>query len=196
MLKSRSVLPFLVLALAGLGGCNSVKSSLGLTKEGPDEFAVVAKQPLIIPPDYTLRPPEPGAPSPQDVQPAAAASTAIFGPNIVGTTEAGTPPPVGMGGTQAPSAGELALLNSAKAQDADPQIRSLVNRETAEIAEKSQSFTDEIIFWRDPESPDVVLDASKEAQRLRENAAAGLPPNSGDVPQIKRGKRALLEGIF
>lgn len=191
--------PLLAMALAaGLGGCESVKSTLGLSKEGPDEFAVVAKQPLIIPPDFTLRPPQPGAPSPQEVQPAAAASNAIFGPNIVGTTEAGAPPPVGFGGAQAPSRGESALLGAAKAEDADPRIRAIVNRETDEIAEKSQTFADEIIFWRDPASPDVVLDADKEAQRLRQNAAAGLPANSGsgESPQIRRGKRGLLEGIF
>ncbi len=197
MVKTRLFLPLAVLALvATLGGCGSIRSAIGVGKEGPDEFTVVAKQPLIIPPDFSLRPPEPGAPNAQDVSPATSASTAIFGNNIVGTTEMGVPAPVGMGGSQPPSSGESAILASAKAQNANPRIRALVNRETAAIAAKSQTLTDDILFWRDPQSPDVVLDADKEAQRLRENAAAGRPANAGDVPQIKRTTRGLLEGIF
>jgi hypothetical protein len=197
MVKTRVVLSFVVLALAAsLGGCGSLKSAIGMGKEGPDEFTVVAKQPLIIPPDYTLRPPEPGAPNAQEVSSATTASTAIFGNNIVGTTEEGVPAAVGMGGSQPPSSGESAILAAAKAQNANPRIRAVVNRETAAIAEKSQSLTDDILFWRDPQSPDVVLDAEKEAQRLRENAAAGRPANAGTVPQIKRTTRGLLEGIF
>lgn len=33
-------------------------------KRAPDEFAVVKRAPLIVPPDYDLRPPDPGAPRP------------------------------------------------------------------------------------------------------------------------------------
>jgi hypothetical protein len=197
MVKTRTLLPLILLALAAnLAGCSSIRSAVGIGKEGPDEFTVVAKQPLIIPPDFSLRPPEPGAPNAQEVSPTATASTAIFGNNIVGTTEEGAPAPVGMGGSQPPSSGESAILSAAKAQNANPRIRALVNRETAAIAAKSQTLTDDILFWRDPASPDVVLDADKEAQRLRENAAAGRPANAGDVPQIKRTTRGLLEGIF
>ena len=42
----------------------------------------------------------------------------------------------------------------------------------------------------------TVVDATEEARRLRQNAAAGLPPTTGDTPQIKRGTPALLEGVF
>jgi hypothetical protein len=33
---------------------------------GPDEFAVESRAPLTIPPDFDLRPPQPGAPRPQE----------------------------------------------------------------------------------------------------------------------------------
>ena len=36
-------------------------SAAGLTKKSPDEFAVTTKAPLVIPPDFNLRPPMPGA---------------------------------------------------------------------------------------------------------------------------------------
>jgi hypothetical protein len=35
-----------------------------MSKRAPDEFAVVKRAPLIVPPDFDLRPPDPGAPRP------------------------------------------------------------------------------------------------------------------------------------
>lgn len=35
-----------------------------MSKRSPDEFAVVKRAPLILPPEYDLRPPDPGAPRP------------------------------------------------------------------------------------------------------------------------------------
>ena len=45
-------------ALAALAGCSgTVQEKLGLGKRAPDEFQVVRRAPLILPPDYSLRPP-------------------------------------------------------------------------------------------------------------------------------------------
>jgi hypothetical protein len=41
--------------------------ALGMDRVGPDEFAVESRAPLTIPPDFDLRPPQPGAARPQDV---------------------------------------------------------------------------------------------------------------------------------
>jgi hypothetical protein len=53
-------------AIAGLAlsltACETVRTAVGANKQPPDEFAVVTKAPLIIPPDYNLKPPKPGAP--------------------------------------------------------------------------------------------------------------------------------------
>jgi hypothetical protein len=55
------------LATAGLlSGCGNFKQAIGLDPTMPDEFAVESRAPLTIPPDYDLRPPEPGAPRPQE----------------------------------------------------------------------------------------------------------------------------------
>ena len=61
--------PLMVLgaALAGsaiLAGCSSNGSGGG--SNAPDEFRVVRKAPLTIPPDYNLRPPAPGEARPQE----------------------------------------------------------------------------------------------------------------------------------
>lgn len=50
-----------VLAVMVLSGCDNVKNVLSFPRGGPDEFSVTTNRPLVIPPDYTLRPPGEGA---------------------------------------------------------------------------------------------------------------------------------------
>jgi Protein of unknown function (DUF3035) len=49
-----------------LSGCTDLKRSIGLEKTSPDEFAVESRAPLTMPPDFQLRPPQPGATRPQE----------------------------------------------------------------------------------------------------------------------------------
>jgi hypothetical protein len=49
-----------------VAGCSDLKQMVGLDATMPDEFAVESRAPLTIPPDFNLRPPEPGAPRPQE----------------------------------------------------------------------------------------------------------------------------------
>jgi hypothetical protein len=49
-----------------LAGCTDFRQMLGIDRVGPDEFAVEARAPLTIPPEFDLRPPQPGAPRPQE----------------------------------------------------------------------------------------------------------------------------------
>ena len=51
----------LSLAATALSGCDNLRQAAGLNKKSPDEFAVTTKAPLVIPPDFNLRPPMPGA---------------------------------------------------------------------------------------------------------------------------------------
>lgn len=55
------------LLLLALPGCSNVRSMLGMDQAGPDEFAVESRAPLLIPPDFNLRPPQPGAARPNEV---------------------------------------------------------------------------------------------------------------------------------
>ena len=52
--------------LSLLSACGDFKQLIGLDQPMPDEFAVELRAPLTIPPDFDLRPPEPGAPRPQE----------------------------------------------------------------------------------------------------------------------------------
>ena len=92
--------------------------------------------------------------------------------------------------------GESALLRLAGADQADPQIRRVVDRESAVLAEADLTFLDKLIKFRDPESPGTLLDAEGESQRLRENQALGRPVTEGPTPRIVRKERGLLEGLF
>jgi hypothetical protein len=63
----RLTLLALIPALALLAGCGEeMRKSFGLGKNAPDEFAVVRRAPLSLPPDFALRPPQPGAVRPQE----------------------------------------------------------------------------------------------------------------------------------
>lgn len=49
-------------------------------RQRPDEFAVQRQAPLVVPPDFALVPPAPGAPRPTEQSTAAQAQGALFGP--------------------------------------------------------------------------------------------------------------------
>jgi hypothetical protein len=179
------------LALA-LSGCEAARSLSGLDKQPPDEFAVVTRAPLSVPPDFGLRPPAPGAERPQEQTVRNEARDILLRNSAVSPQEAARQA-VSSGRF---SAGEAALLSRAGALNADPGIRQIVNRESTAIAEANSGFLDKVIFWQEPEKPGKVVDADQESRRLREVRAMGDAPNKGDVPVIERKRRGWLEGIF
>lgn len=145
-------------------GCQSTKQALGMTKVVPDEFRVVTKAPLVVPPEYALRPPAPGEPRPQELQPESAARQALLGQRAAA----------------ARSPGETMLVNRAGGDRADPLARYVVDDEFGDIAYKEKSFADRIMFWRGsndgsassaPAAPGAnessPVDAATEAERMR-----------------------------
>ena len=67
-MKKLSFFPFASMSIGFflILGCENAKETIGLTKQSPDEFAVVTRAPLSIPPKFDLRPPKPGADRPQE----------------------------------------------------------------------------------------------------------------------------------
>jgi len=41
-----------------LSGCGTIKKSLGIEKDKPDEFLIEKRDPLVLPPDYKILPPD------------------------------------------------------------------------------------------------------------------------------------------
>jgi hypothetical protein len=76
----RKVVP--ILAGAGLAVLLSGCAHRSYAHKGPDEFAVARQAPLVIPPDFTLTPPAPGAARPQDSGTANEALQAMFGGTV------------------------------------------------------------------------------------------------------------------
>lgn len=189
----------MVLATA-LGGCSDFRKALGYEKSIPDEFAVVSRAPLAIPPDYSLRPPQPGAAPTQDVPTQDRAKEAVF---RAGTQQASLPPAA----TQR-SAGEGAFLEAAGAPKADPDIRARVTDDTALTPENQRGFVDKLLFWRKSGAPDDVLDPVKEADRIKQAQAAGTPvapdaPGAAaqsatqqPTPTIERKKSTSIFNMF
>lgn len=66
----------LLSAIGLLGACGSTGM---FDRERPDEFAVQRQAPLVVPPDFNLTPPAPGAPRPASDAPATQALEALFG---------------------------------------------------------------------------------------------------------------------
>jgi len=174
--------------LAGLSACGAARKQLGLAKNPPDEFTVVTRAPLIVPPDAVLRPPAPGARRPQEQTPSEQAQAALFDLDAADGERPGQ--------ELRPSSAEVAFLNDAGARSADPNIREILRQENSPFATRDEGFIDDLMFWREKDGLGVVVDAAGEAERLRDNAAAGKPVTEGETPIITRRGRALLEDIF
>ncbi len=176
--RATAVMAVITLSLV-LSACANVRENLGLVKNAPDEFTVVTKAPLIVPPDFTLRPPQPGAPRPVEKKPTEMARAALV-----------TSGKSSQGGSA--SQGEGSLLKKAGAEGANSDIRQVLNRENAILAEDENTLVDKIMFWRTKEEPGTALDAREEKRRLQDNAAQGKPVNEGEVPVIKKKDRGIF----
>lgn len=188
-------LAFRLLVLGGvicvLASCENAKRQLGLGRDPPDEFQVLSRAPLSLPPDFNLRPPQPGAPRPQEGTASQQARQAVF--RNIGNDR---PAFDQIASDDGRSPGERELLDMAGADNATPGIRQIVDAETQQINEESDSFIEELVFWRKRPPPGQIVDAEAEERRLRENAALGREVTDGPTPTIVRKEKALLEGLF
>lgn len=203
-MRRHLALPACILALGAmsLGGCTSLKRALGMEKVVPDEFAVVSRAPLALPPDYSLRPPRPGAAPTQETSPTDQAKQTIF---RAGDQQAALPP-----GADKRSPGENELLREAGAGAVPADIRQVIAREArSSSGPMDESFVDKLLFWRGPSyvlgPTDNVIDPQAEAQRLKgsqpttataTNATNTAPAGMTGAPAIERRKDPSLISTF
>ena len=188
MSLNRAAVAAVLLAGVGLSGCGSASKALGMNSNTPDEFRVVAKAPLVVPPDYSLRPPRPGEPRPQELQPESAARTALLGQRLA----------------EGRSDGEKILVAKAGADRADPLVRYVVDDEFGGLAHKERSFADKVMFWRKdgsaPAGTSDLKDAATSPAPVDPAAAAtNVKTLTGDNPVViqrdKRGSFIKLPGL-
>jgi hypothetical protein len=165
----------ILMALLSLSSCDDTKRALGIDKSIPDEFAVVRRAPLVMPPNFNLRPPAPGSERPQEGTSSEQAFSALVGRNrLDGYRVRGF------------SAGEVEFLALAGADIIVPNIREKVDRETSAFASENKNFTEKLIFWSKDQGLDQPLDPIKERQRLDKNKLLGKQPNDRRVPIISK----------
>jgi|SRR5579864_4751483 len=173
-LRSRriSYAALLIGATAMLAGCDTIRSATGSDKQPPDEFAVLTKAPLIIPPDFNLHPPKPGAAPLNQSEPTDTAQQSLFGADTATIAKA-------MPGNM--SDGEKMLLASAGAQNANPSIRQdLASDRNKALQSASDDFTNTVLFWQKPSEGDEGLNADAELQKSASAKPGGPKPAAAD----------------
>jgi hypothetical protein len=171
-----------------LVGCQSIREATGLAKEPPDEFAVVTKAPLVVPPEFNLMPPREGAPPTNQIEPTEAAQSALFDP--------ADPAAAAKSITGDYSEAEKVLLANAGAAKADPSIRQQIASDGRAMEAADDSFTNEILFWRDPTDQGVNVDADAEAKRLdaQKNGGASAPKKPAESVTIDSNNSSDSKG--
>lgn len=145
----------------------------------PDEFRVVRKAPLTVPPEYNLRPPAPGESRPQELSADAAARVAVFGSDI------------GRDATE----GEKMFVKQAGADAVERTIRSEIDYDTAKVLRKSRSFSDAILnFGRSPAEGGTV-DPAAETARLEAVQRAETELTGGKPIVIRKSGAGKLPGL-
>jgi hypothetical protein len=169
----------LAAACAAAGGCASFKQAVGAEKVAPDEFRVVTRAPLVMPPDYALRPPRPGDPRPQELRPGDQARAAVFGQDV---------------GREA-SAGERLLIARADADAVDPTIRAQVDMEEANIVHKGDVFAASIISFGGSVDSATPLTPEEQEKRLAEQETIRRATGGGEVVIERKESRSKLPGL-
>ena len=168
----------------GLSGCGeNVNRFFGLVRDAPDEFRVTTRAPLSMPTEFELPPPRPGASRPQELSERQQAEQVLVPALALETPNAG-----------APSPGQQALLSAAGPQAA-PDIRDQVAVDATREADQ-RTLVQRMLFWQTPKDQAVTVDATREAKRLRENAALGQDTRAGDTAVEQPKRRSFFDSIF
>ena len=161
-----------------LSGCQSASRALGLTSSAPNEFNILTKAPLVVPPEYNLRPPAVGESSALDNYSQASARRALLGD--IDEAE--------------PTRGEIVLMAKAGVGQADPEVRLAVDGQNS-VEKKSDSYTDRVLGWENgqfiPRNGEV-LDPETEQRRLQ---AVQSATGGGEVTISRRPGGPKLPGL-
>lgn len=179
LFKSTILLALCTTTLA-VSACESgsVQRTLGLKKHTPDEFMVMSRPPLAVPPDFNLQPPsETDIRSQSQVRDEA--KKVLFSGAKAENKASGNI-----------STGERSLLNQAGTHDGNPSIRTVLDSEYSaahEVPAEEKGMLEKLVAPLTPEKKDPLVDIDKEEERLTKNKEEGKPVTEGDVP-VNDGK--------
>ena len=152
--------------------CNKVRESAGVTRRSIDEFEVVENPPLVIPPDFSLVPPDQLQQKNIDNIENELAQEILFGLNNNSVNN-----------TKQLSTMNQILLN-ANATNVDDNIREEVDQNFYETKKTDTIFE---MKWKNEIE---VLDAVEESNRIRNNIFNNDSLTKGEVP-IKKEKEVI-----
>ncbi|MEC8247144.1 MAG: DUF3035 domain-containing protein [Pseudomonadota bacterium] len=108
---------------------DDASDAFGYGKSAPDEFTVISRPPLILPPDYNLRPPGSGTTRTAIPKPTEVAKILVLGKDAV-TAEKNT------------AAEDKLLENAATAQPTGDSIRETIENERTGTVSKNPDLTE------------------------------------------------------
>ncbi len=162
-----------IAAILSLGfsliGCEGIRQATGAAKLPPDEFTVLTKAPLILPPDYNLRPPQPGIASRNEVDADDQARAALFPQNAATAAAAlGT----------AYSDGEKLLLTKTNALAIDPNVRRSISSDVGQ-EDQGPAFAQRVLYEGTGAPPPAP------APRPNASAPAASPAPARNAPLLE-----------
>jgi hypothetical protein len=186
-----------------LAACNGgeMRDTLGLNRDAPDEFTVLSRPPLSVPPEFNLRPPG-STDHPRELSSEEKARGVLTGqetkgaPDINGlatpSTAAATIP---VTTNDAPTPAASSFLKRAGTDAANDDIRTQLGNDITTPADTSKAKTlYEKLVGADKAEP--VVDPKKEAERLRTNKDSNKPATEGEVPVQDEKSPTVLDKIF
>ena len=193
--------------LTACGG-STVKETLGLSRNSPDEFRVLPRPALSVPPQFGLRPPAmPGEVVANGEIPASKQAEALVMGTPVATTQSETfklndggtsaaQPAVLDSGPKGKTSAETQFLQNAGAAQADPSVRSALMQEASAVQpqEEEKSSWWNIMPSSQPKEP--IVQPGKEVERIEQNKAENKPITEGETPEAKPRDRGVLGKIL
>ena len=132
--------------------CDKTREALGLKRVQANEFEVMDRQPLSVPPNYSLRPPLPNAPAKAEVKPSEKAKKALLGDKASNETK---------------SAAEKDFLAKAHAENVDHSVRAQLDKEAPAKEEAAPGKA--LAFWKDGEAKKAGDVIDPRAENIKHN---------------------------
>lgn len=194
-----------LLCMSLLSACgNDVKDSLGINKKAPDEFKVVSRPPLSVPPEFSLTPPISGVEAQEFSSASKNAQSLVFGKDEesddalgqtilrAGTAETAVTPVTTS--TLGSSSAESQFLLNAGADQANSNVRNEIYSENRARESSDDSIIDTLTSI--PEKSDPIVKAQEEAERIKTNQEQGKPITEGETPETTGTDRGILGKIM
>ncbi len=174
-----------ITALPFISSCSSgsVRDTLGMRRSAPNEFRVVTNPPLSIPPEFSIRPPIPDETYKESPNSQTESAKKVLFENASADFK-----------IEKQTNGEEAFSSLFNATRANPEIKSLLQKEFIEAAKKEEekSFLEQRILSKIPsfskdkkEDKDSIVDAKLEKDRIVESKKQGDKVTGEKTPTVE-----------